>query len=279
MKLVTTSWDDGHILDLKMADLLARYGLTGTFYVSPKCREFPGRKLLTDKQVRHLSKNFEIGAHTMTHPRLTKVGLPIATKEIVKSKDYLERLLGKKVLSFCYPGGMFNKKHQKIVEAAGFKYARTVKRFKLHKPKDPFAAGTTVHAYKHYQDIPHILIIAKFNPTLFWKLFTNWDQLAITLFDSVPDGGVYHLWGHSWEIDNNGDWARLENVFKHVSRQTNVLYVTNGQLKGGSSAPVILNDLSPAASAKGEVKNLKTVNDKIISSAQGGNAQSYRHGK
>jgi hypothetical protein len=30
---LTASWDDGHPLDFRIADMLERYGLTGTFYV------------------------------------------------------------------------------------------------------------------------------------------------------------------------------------------------------------------------------------------------------
>ena len=39
--IVTTSWDDGHPLDLRMADLLARYGMTGAFYVPLLYRSRP----------------------------------------------------------------------------------------------------------------------------------------------------------------------------------------------------------------------------------------------
>ena len=31
---VTTSWDDGHVLDHKVANLLESYDLPGTFYVA-----------------------------------------------------------------------------------------------------------------------------------------------------------------------------------------------------------------------------------------------------
>ena len=37
--VVTTSWDDGHILDLKLSNLLTKYNIKGTFYLSPKDRE------------------------------------------------------------------------------------------------------------------------------------------------------------------------------------------------------------------------------------------------
>ncbi len=31
--IVTTSWDDGHPVDLKVADILLRFGVKATFYV------------------------------------------------------------------------------------------------------------------------------------------------------------------------------------------------------------------------------------------------------
>ncbi len=30
---ITTSWDDGHPLDFRVAELLSKYGLRGTFYI------------------------------------------------------------------------------------------------------------------------------------------------------------------------------------------------------------------------------------------------------
>ncbi len=31
--IITTSWDDGHPLDLKLAELLQRYAIPATFYI------------------------------------------------------------------------------------------------------------------------------------------------------------------------------------------------------------------------------------------------------
>jgi hypothetical protein len=30
-------------------------------------------------------------------------------------------------------------------------------------------------------------------------------------------GGVFHLWGHSWEIEEKGQWENLEAVLKTMS--------------------------------------------------------------
>jgi ABC-type uncharacterized transport system YnjBCD substrate-binding protein len=51
------------------------------------------------------------------------------------------------------------------------------------------------------------------------------------MFDRVNrEGGVFHLWGHSWEIDRYKDWDRLEKVLRYISGHENVTYATNRDL-------------------------------------------------
>ncbi|HSW79456.1 MAG TPA: polysaccharide deacetylase family protein [Candidatus Saccharimonadales bacterium] len=229
--MVTTSWDDGHKLDMRLARLLKKYGLKGTFYIAPEDREFtPGDRLNKD-EIKRLSKSFEIGAHTMTHPRLPQVDDSTAKQEIITSKIWLEQQIGQPIKSFCYPGGAYDSEHVKMVKDAGFSYGRTVSRFCKRKPKKAFEAGTTIHAYRHWSDAPKILLFAKFHPAKFYRYLIHWDKLATALYDEISSrGGVFHLWGHSWEIDANGDWDRLEAVFKYISKQPSVQYVTNEEL-------------------------------------------------
>jgi len=278
--LVTTSWDDGHVADLRLADLMRKYGIKGTFYIAPKCQDVKNNKRLSEQEIRKLSRDFEIGAHTVTGRRLAKkleinlnilsflrspkISLDDANKEIVRSKEILEHATGRRIISFCYPGGIHNKKIEGLVKKAGFSYARAIDRFKFDVgPK--LAGHTTMHTYKHYQDLPRVLILARLNPVKFWKLFWNWDQLAIFLFDrATKSGGVYHLWGHSWEIDANDDWKRLEKVFAYISNQPNVHYVTNKQLQESVNKTIVSNNHV----ILNEVKNLKANRDEILRSAQ-----------
>lgn len=226
---VTTSWDDGHVLDLKLAELLKKYGIKGTFYISPIDREVPVEKRLTDAQLRTLSQEFEVGAHTMTHPRLTQIDDVTAQEEIQASKKYLEQATGRPVVSFCYPAGYYMPKHVAMVRAAGFRLARTVERFAFSIGHDPLVVPTTVHAYRHWSDLSSILRTVGLRK--FLTCYLNWDALAIELFELARQkGGVFHLWGHSWEIDARRDWARLERVLKHISHIPDVHYCTNGDL-------------------------------------------------
>jgi peptidoglycan/xylan/chitin deacetylase (PgdA/CDA1 family) len=229
--IVTTSWDDGHILDLKLAELLARYNLPGTFYVAPEDREFEESKRLTDKQILQLSRQFEIGAHTLTHPRLPKVSDISAAHEINDSKSVLEDIIGRPITTFCYPGGAYTQTHVREVRDAGYTYARTIQRYKFAIGNNRLTAPTSIHAYRHWLDLPRIIQVAKLNPLSTLEFFRNWDSLAIAVFDqTVAKGGVYHLWGHSWEIDAAGDWNRLERVMRHIAGRDNVSYLTNGAL-------------------------------------------------
>lgn len=229
--LVTTSWDDGHKLDMRLARLLKKYGLKATFYIAPEDREFVRGDRLSDQEIKQLSKDFEIGAHTITHPRLTQVDHNSAKQEIIASKKYLEKVIRKPVHCFCYPGGMYDSGHVQMVKNAGFDFARTVGRFNFSLPQDNFEAGTTVHAYRHWSDALKILRFAKCNPSKFIRFLMNWDELAMALFDAAAEqNGVFHIWGHSWEVDANDDWARLERVFRYIAENHKIHPVTNEEI-------------------------------------------------
>ena len=153
---VTTSWDDGHELDLVLASELAAHGLTGTFYVAPLCRGIPPVKRLTNGGLGELADGFEIGGHTLTHPHLSHLSPADARREILDGKVALEDRIGCPVTSFCYPYGDYGKEHPNIVREAGFTLARTVERFCTTEPHDLFQMGTTIHAYRHLVDGPQI---------------------------------------------------------------------------------------------------------------------------
>jgi len=69
----------------------------------------------------------EIGSHTLSHPDLTTISSDKATQEIRESKFKLEKIIGKIILSFCYPAGKVNDTVAKIVKDAGYQYAVTTK--------------------------------------------------------------------------------------------------------------------------------------------------------
>jgi hypothetical protein len=42
---------------------------------------------------------------------------------------------------------------------------------------------------------------------------------------------VFHLWGHSWELQETGQWQRLDEVLRFMSEfASQVPALTNGQI-------------------------------------------------
>ena len=73
--LFTTSWDDGHPSDMKLAEVLHKHGIAGTFYVPGRvapggCCNPDGFDVLAPAELRRLGAEFEIGSHTLDHRSL-----------------------------------------------------------------------------------------------------------------------------------------------------------------------------------------------------------------
>ena len=217
--IVTTSWDDGSILDLKLAQMLTKYGLKGTFYIpkSPK-NVTPLRK--TD--ITALAAEHEIGAHTVNHPHLAQIPPAEAKTEIEDSKIYLEEILGKKIKMFSYPFGEYNEAVKTIIKDCGFIGARTVKPNQPGDIPDPYEFGITVFASNgRFHEM------VKTSPEL------DWEPKAQKLFDgALENGGMWHIWGHSWDTDNHKEWDKLERVLKYIANKPGVQYATNGETIG-----------------------------------------------
>jgi len=70
---------------------------------SESCRRFG---LMTRSELRELvSAGMSIGAHTMSHPMLSRAPAPVAAEEIAGSKVALESVLQQPVWAFAYPFG------------------------------------------------------------------------------------------------------------------------------------------------------------------------------
>ena len=48
--------------------------------------------------------------------------------------------------------------------------------------------------------------------------FKGWDDIASRTLDFIiSNGGIWHLWGHSWEIEEYDAWHRLEEVLIRIT--------------------------------------------------------------
>lgn len=235
-KIVTTSWDDGDPRDLKIAELLHSRGIAGTFYIPMS--GYLNKMTLTGSDLRTLSsQGFEIGAHSMSHNSLTLLPGKQIEDEVRTCKQDLEEVLGTEVSMFCYPNGRYNTRVIAEVRRAGYKGARTTWMLSTRSSFLPFEMPTTLQAFPHrsagyIRDLGRARDLSglwKFSTEL--RGFPSWIDLGKRLFNQVLEyGGIWHLYGHSWEIDDLAIWNQLREILDYVSHREGVIYVTNGQL-------------------------------------------------
>jgi len=233
--IVVTSWDDGDHQDLKLAEMLRKAGLAATFYVPIFGPD--GNRTLRSGDLRALvSEGFEVGAHTMTHPVLSELHGRELWIEVSDCKHVLEQILGREVQMFCYPCGRYNQEVLETVREVGYRGARTTRMLCHQNSFSAFEMPTTLQAYPHrsftyYKNLGKRLDLPRLYKYVFeLRRLQSWVELGKTLFDqALEEGGVWHLYGHSWEIQKFGLWEELQEVLDYVRDRPNVIYANNGQ--------------------------------------------------
>ena len=123
-RAMVLTFDDGYEDFYTTAyPILKKHGMTATVYIiTGKI----GDQYMTWDQLNELkSAGFEIGAHTVTHPNLSKLSETQQKQQIDESKATLESKLGITVNTFAYPSGKYNDTTVNLVKEAGFQTAVT----------------------------------------------------------------------------------------------------------------------------------------------------------
>lgn len=126
------TFDDGSRTCYREAfPLLRSLGLTATVFVVTgqlggralwdRNPDHPDDDLLTIREIQELAlSGWSIGAHSMTHARLTGLPAGEAEREIRESRSRLEKALSMPIRTFAYPYGAFAPEHTLMVRRAGY---------------------------------------------------------------------------------------------------------------------------------------------------------------
>lgn len=122
-KSVVITFDDGYRSVYEQAfPLLRRYGMTATVFLttgrekSDRLPAMEGRSMLSWKEINEMHRSgIAFGAHTLTHPDLTRLPARLLEAEIVGSKAVIEDALGSPVHTFAYPFGRYDNRCRDLV--------------------------------------------------------------------------------------------------------------------------------------------------------------------
>ena len=138
------TFDDGFLDTYEVAaPMLARHGFTGFVFVLPRhldrgapldwpevageVRRHPEtmRAMTWDMATDLAGRGWEIGAHTLSHPRLTELDDRELREELEGSRSLVAERLGR-CDTFAYPFGAWDGRVERAALAAGFRYAFTL---------------------------------------------------------------------------------------------------------------------------------------------------------
>ena len=224
MKAITFSYDDGVTQDVRLIELLNKYGLKCTFNINSELLAKKGKLFRNGQRISHykihpedvreIYEGHEIAVHTLTHPNLTECDEAEIIRQVENDRLNLSELAGYEVVGMAYPCGGVNNDDRvaKIIkENTGVKYSRTI---------------TTNNSF----DVQDNLF--RFNPTSYHLDFDEMMKLGQEFIDlKTDDKKIFYIWGHSYEMDYAPDyWIKLEEFFELISKKDDIFYGTNKEV-------------------------------------------------
>ncbi|UCE58139.1 MAG: polysaccharide deacetylase family protein [Phycisphaerales bacterium] len=106
-------------------------------YLEDAASDSQDRIVDRDELAKLADEGHEIGSHTRSHPILTQSTPSELADELAGSKNDLESILARKIVSCCYPNGDHNHTVIEATREAGYKYAVTTASGLNEKTVDP----------------------------------------------------------------------------------------------------------------------------------------------
>lgn len=147
-KPVIITFDDGYKNTVKKAlPILQRYGHRAVFYLLGSAEmknntwdALDGESaLLSNEEILDLqSAGMELGAHSVTHRKLSELPDQELHFEVLEGKKYLEKIIEKEIISFAYPYGNLCERTKEAVREHGFRFAVATDSGGMKLAEDPF---------------------------------------------------------------------------------------------------------------------------------------------
>ncbi len=216
-KALTLSYDDGVEQDIRLMEILDKYGIRCTFNLNSGCWAEEGtvypaghiHRRMPRSRVEDLYRNpnHEVAAHCLTHASLTELNPAQIAHEVLADRENLEAMFGGLVRGLAYPFGTYSAEVVEALKATGVAYARTVVSTNDFSIPNEWL---TLHPTCHH-NAPNLTALC--------------DRF---LSDSVPFGSkLFYLWGHSYEFESDDNWQVIEEFCRKMSGRDDIWYATN----------------------------------------------------
>ena len=204
-KVVTLSYDDGVFSDVKLIEIMSKYGLKGTFNIcsgryskeDEKSENINRVLKLSEAKALYINSGNEVAVHGYTHPWLDHMPMNMCTKDLMDDREKLESQFGTLVRGMAYPFGTYSDDVVASMRSVGIVYSRTVQStHDFNMPADWMRLPATCH-----HNDPELMKLAhRFVEESSWG--RPW---------------MFYLWGHSYEFEGNNNWEVIEEFAEFMS--------------------------------------------------------------
>ncbi len=216
-KALTLRFDDAPASDRRMIELLTRYRLKATFYLSAGFLDHKGH--ITKKEAKTLYRSHEIANHTYHHidPRTRALSEEELKEELLNGKLALEEWTDAPVLGYGYVcsryGAVGQEAYFRILAETGHEYAVMGKENLCFTPD-----------IAHRFDIGHSFRFSDENLIRMAETFVGMKAEELSCFFAMA---------HTYEFDMDRfpyGWDKVEDFYRTVSQKSDIWYTTNGEL-------------------------------------------------
>ena len=222
-KAVTFSFDDGVTQDIRLIEILNKYGLKGTFNLNSDLLSRDGSLDRNGHTVRHdkiavsdvagVYSGHEVAVHTLTHPNLTTLTEEEIVRQVECDRLALSELAGYEVVGMAYPCGGVNNDDRVaaiIKERTGVRYARTI---------------TSTYSFDQQENL------YRFNPSVYY-IEKNLEEIVDRFLALKADRPqLLYIWGHSYEMDAQYiSWETFKRICQKLAGHEDIFYGTNKEV-------------------------------------------------
>lgn len=216
-KAFCISYDDGITQDIRFVELLNKYGLKGTFNLNSELMKngfawihetgLVIKRLAPDKVV-DLYQGHEVASHTLTHPYMNDLSEEEILYQMEEDKKNLEELLQREVHGFAVPFDYYSDLIAECAKKSGFSYARMSEETYSYAPpeKEYYWAAGAFHTSPKF------------------------DVFVDDFFETDEELALCQIVGHSYDLDTEQMWEQMEEIFKRVAEDGDIVSMANIEL-------------------------------------------------
>ena len=211
MKIVSLSFDDGTIYDLRFIELLNKYNLKATLNLNSKLKDFvwyynnqyPIKRLDLEK-VKDAYKGQEVASHSLTHPYFSSLDDKEVIRQVKEDVENLSKIFGYKIEGFAFP---FHDQTEENIQTIKNNVELSYIRYSFLD-----------HSGKH-KDRYHIHINALYDDEDIYERLEDFKK-------ETEENSLFVIAGHAYEFEVKNDWEKIEKLLAYLANNKDIVVLT-----------------------------------------------------